>query len=184
MTLTEDGPDGRSQDLTCAEASEAFSIEEVTLENSHLLPDDNKKAIYFVTPMQGENKEIVFIGFTENLRKKFAAHKRRIEFEFLNRMGYQTKISWIALPEGTSHEEGHAAQRRYIRAFEPKLNDTYNTIGMLQAQESKKQNENCEQNQYGYLDKRIKNLQQAGDNQETVIKKIWEEIKERLMVNI
>ena len=163
--------------------NETFQIEELALSNSHLLPNENKKAIYFVTVMQGETKKIIYVGFTENLRKNFASHKRRMEFEFLTRMEYQISIFWIVLPEGTSHEEGHAAQRCYIRTFEPKLNDNYNTIGMLQAQESKKQNENCEQNQYGYLDKKVKNWQQTGDDQETVIKKIWEAIKERLMVN-
>jgi len=163
--------------------NETFQIEEMALSNSHLLPNDNKKAIYFVTVMQGETKKIIYVGFTENLRKNFANHKRRMEFEFLTRMEYQISIFWIVLPAGTSHEEGHTAQRCYIRTFEPKLNDNYNTIGMLQAQESKKQNENSEQNQYGYLDKKIENWQQTGDDQETVIKKIWEAIKERLMVN-
>jgi len=163
--------------------NESFQLEELVLSNSHLLPNENKKTIYFVTVMQEETKKIIYVGFTENLRKNFANHKRRMEFEFLTRMGYQISIFWIALPEGTSHEEGHAAQRCYIRTFEPKLNDNYNTIGMLQAQESKKQNENSEQNQYGYLDKKVKNWQQKGDDQETVIKKIWEAIKERLMVN-
>jgi hypothetical protein len=184
MTFTGDYPEGRSQDLTCAKSSEVFSIKEVTLENSHLLPDDNKKAIYFVTAMQGENKKIVFIGFTENLRRKFAAHKRKIEFEFLNRMGYQIKISWIGLPEGTSHKQGYAAQRCYIRLFEPKLNNDQNSIIVLQGEESKKQNENWEQAEYGYLEKQIENWRQSGDDQETIIKKIWEAGKESLMVNI
>jgi hypothetical protein len=32
-------------------ASEAFSIQEVSLENSHLLPEDRKSIVYFVTAM-------------------------------------------------------------------------------------------------------------------------------------
>ena len=109
--------------------NETFQIEELALSNRHLLPNENKKAIYFVTVMQGETKKIIYVGFTENLRKNFASHKRRMEFEFLTRLEYQISIFWIVLPEETSHEEGHAAQRCYIRTFEPKLNDNYNTIG-------------------------------------------------------
>jgi hypothetical protein len=109
----------------------------VALSNSHLLPDD-KKAIYFVTAMQGESKKIIFIGFTQNLRKNSSDHKRKLEFEFLDRMGYQINISWVVLPDGTREKEGYAVQRCYIRAFEPKLNDDLNTIAMLQAEESKK----------------------------------------------
>ena len=52
----------------------------------------------------------------------------------------------------------------------------------LQAEEARKQNKNCDQIQYGYLDKKIENWEQSGDDQETVIKKIWEAIKERFMV--
>jgi len=163
--------------------NEAFRLEEVALSNSQLLPDD-KKAIYFVTVMQGESKKIIFIGFTENLRRKIASHKRKLEFEFLDRMGYQINISWVALPDATREKEGYAVQRCYIRAFEPKLNDDLNTIARLQAEESKKQNENWDLGQYGYLDKQIENWQQSGNDQETLIKKIWEAGKERLMVNV
>jgi hypothetical protein len=88
------------------------------------------------------------------------------------------------LPEGTSHKQGYAAQRCYIRAFEPKLNNDQNTIVMLQGEESKKQNEIWEQGEYGYLDKQIENWRQSGDDQNTVIKKIWETGKQSLMVNI
>jgi hypothetical protein len=161
---------------------EAFRLEKLALNNSHLLPDENKKAIYFVTLIEGETKKIIFVGFTENLRRNFENHKRKIEFEFLTRMGYQINISWIVLPEGTSHEEGHAAQMCYIRVFESKLNENQNTFVSLQAEEAKKQSKNSEQRQYGYLDKKVENWQQSGDNQETVIKKIWEAIKERFMV--
>jgi hypothetical protein len=52
----------------------------------------------------------------------------------------------------------------------------------LQAEESRKQTKNSEQRQYEYLDKKIEKWQQSGDDQETVIKKIWEAIKERFMV--
>src|SRR4028119_645761 len=127
--------------------NEIFQIEELALSNSHLLPNDNKKAIYFVTVMQGETKKIIYVGFTENLRKNFASHKRRMEFEFLTRMEYQISIFWIVLPEGTSHEEGHAAQRCYIRTFRSELNENQNTFCSLQAEESRKQYKNCEQSQ-------------------------------------
>jgi hypothetical protein len=165
-------------------ASEAFSIQEVSLENSHLLPEDRKSIVYFVTAMQGENKKIIFIGFTENLRNKFANHKRKVDFEFLDRMGYQINISWIVLPEGSGHKEQDAVQRCYIWAFKPKLNCNQNTIATLQAEEARRQDENWEQCQYGYLDKQIEDWQQSGDDQDTLIKKIWEAGKERFLVNI
>jgi hypothetical protein len=165
-------------------ADEAFSIQEVTLENSHLLPEDRKPRIYFVTAMPGENKQIIFIGFAKNLRRKFATHKRKMDFEFLDRMGYQINISWIVLPDGISNKQENAVQMCYIWAFKPKLNCNHNTIATLQAEEIRRQNEKWEQSQYGYLDKQIENWQQSGDDQETLIKKIWEAGKERLMVNI
>ena len=163
--------------------NENFRLEKMALSDSHLLPNENKKAIYFVTVIEGETKKIIFVGFTENLRKNFENHKRKIEFEFLTRMGYQVNIFWIVLPQGTSHEEAHAAQMCYIRVFESKLNENQNTFVSLQAEETKKQSKNSEQRQYGYLDKKVENWQQNGDDQETVIKKIWEAIKERFMVN-
>ena len=162
--------------------NENFRLEKLALSNTHLLPNDNKKAIYFVTVIEGETKKIIFVGFTENLRRNFANHKRKIEFEFLTRMGYQINIFWIVLPQGTSHEEAHAAQMCYIRVFESKLNENQNTFVSLQAEEAKKQSKNSEQRQYGYLDKKVESWQQNGDDQETVIKKIWEAIKERFMV--
>jgi hypothetical protein len=162
--------------------NETLHFEKLGLSNSHLLPDENRKAIYFVTVMEGESKKIIFVGFTENLRRNFENHKRKIEFEFLTRMGYQINIFWIVLPEGTSHEEGHAAQMCYIRVFESKLNENQNSFVSLQAEEAKKQSKNSEQRQYGYLDKKVEKWQQNGDDQETVIKKIWEAIKERFMV--
>ena len=162
--------------------NENFRLEKMALSDSHLLPKENKKAIYFVTVIEGETKKIIFVGFTENLRKNFENHKRKIEFEFLTRMGYQINIFWIVLPQGTSHEEAHAAQMCYIRVFESKLNENQNTFVSLQAEETKKQSKNSEQRQYGYLDKKVENWQQNGDDQETVIKKIWEAIKERFMV--
>jgi len=162
--------------------NENFRLEKLGLSNSHLLPNDNIKAIYFVTVIEGETKKIIFVGFTENLRRNFENHKRKIEFEFLTRMGYQINIFWIVLPQGTSHEEGHAAQMCYIRVFESKLNENQNSFVSLQAEEAKKQSKNFEQRQYGYLDKKVEKWQQNGDDQETVIKKIWEAIKERFMV--
>jgi hypothetical protein len=68
--------------------SEVFSLEEVALQNTHLLPEYGKKVIYFVTAMQGESKTFLYIGFTINLRRKFKNHHRKIEFKFLNRIGY------------------------------------------------------------------------------------------------
>ena len=65
--------------------NETFRLEKMALNNSHLLPDENKKAIYFVTLIEGETKKIIFVGFTENLRRNFENHKRKIEFEFLTR---------------------------------------------------------------------------------------------------
>jgi hypothetical protein len=163
--------------------SEVFSLEEVALENTHLLPETRQSRVYFVTAMQGENKKVIFIGFAKNLRKKFAVHKRRMEFEFLDRMGYQINISWIVLPDGMSNKQKERVQGCYIWAFKPKLNYNYNTLATLEAEESRRRNERWDQSQYGYLDKQIENWQQSGDDQETLIKKIWEAGKERLMVN-
>ncbi len=163
-------------------ANESFYLQEVTLHNSYLLPEEKRWVVYFVTALQGENKKIIFIGFTQNLSEKFKDHKRKLEFEFLDRMGYQINISWVVLPDGTREREGYAVQKCYIRAFEPKLNDDRNTIAMLQAEESKRAKEKWEQGQYGYLDEQIENWQQNGDDQNTVIRKIWEAGKERLMV--
>jgi hypothetical protein len=161
-----------------------FRLEEVALSNSHFLPDDNQKAIYFVTVMQGGSKKIIFIGFAQNLRKKFATHKRKLEFDFLDRMGYQINISWLLFPDGTHEREEYAVQRCYIRAFEPKLNEDQNSIPMLQAEESKKQQEIREQSQYHHLEKQIENWQKNGDEQNTIIQKIWEVAKESLMLTI
>jgi len=158
--------------------SEVFSLEEVALENTHLLPEHGKKVIYFVTAMQGENKTFLYIGFTINLRRKFKNHHRKIEFEFLNRIGYQINISWIVLPNAIREKEGHVVQRCYIQAFEPKLNDDQNSFATVQAEELKKQFENWEQRRYEYLKKEIENWEQSGDDKDTIIKKIWEVCKE------
>jgi regulator of replication initiation timing len=148
------------------------------LENTHLLPEYGKKVIYFVTAMQGESKTFLYIGFTINLRRKFKSHHRKIEFEFLNRIGYQINISWIVLPNGIREKEGHVVQRCYIQAFEPKLNEDQNSIARVQAEELKKQFENWEQGRYEYLKKQIENWEQSGDDKDTIIKKIWEVCKE------
>jgi hypothetical protein len=55
-------------------ASEVISMKEVALENSHLLPEDKRKIIYFVTAMQGQDKKIVYIGFSQNLSKTLQNH--------------------------------------------------------------------------------------------------------------
>jgi len=158
--------------------SEVFSCEEVALENTHLLPEYGKKVIYFVTTMQGESKTFLYIGFTINLRRKFKHHHRKLEFEFLNRIGYQINISWIVFPDGIREKEGQAVQMCYIRAFEPKLNDDHNSFATVQAEELKKQFENWEQRRYEYLKKEIENWEQSGDDKDTIIKKIWEVCKE------
>jgi hypothetical protein len=164
--------------------SEVFSLQEVALENTHLLPEHGKKVIYFVTAMQGESKTFLYIGFTINLKRKFKKHHRKIEFEFLNRIGYQIKVSWIVLPNGIREKEGHVVQRCYIQAFEPKLNDDPNSFATVQAEEFKKHTETLEQWRYEYLKKQIENWEQSGDDKDTIIKKIWEVCKEPLMINI
>jgi hypothetical protein len=158
--------------------SEVFSLEEVALENTHLLPEHDKKVIYFVTAIQGESKTVLYIGFTINLRRNFKNHHRRIEFEFLNRIGYQINISWIVFPEGTSHKEGQAVQMCYIRAFKPKLNDDQNSVAKVQAEEFKKHMESRQQWRYEYLKKQIENWEQSGEDKDTIVKKIWEVCKE------
>jgi len=158
--------------------NEVFSCEQVALENTHLLPEYGKKVIYFVTAMQGESKTFLYIGFTISLRRKFKSHHRKIEFEFLNRIGYQISISWIVLPNEIREKEGHVVQRCYIQAFKPKLNEDENSIATVQAEERKKQFENWEQGRYEYLKKQIENWEQSGDDKDTIIKKIWEVCKQ------
>jgi len=158
--------------------SEVFSLEEVALQDIYLLPEYGKKVIYFVTAMQGESKTFLYIGFTINLRKKFKNHHRRIEFEFLNRIGYQINISWIVLPNAIREKEGHVVRRCYIQAFEPKLNEEQNSIATVQAEELRKQFKNWEQGRYEYLKKQIENWEQSGDDKDTMIKKIWEVCKQ------
>lgn len=175
MTFTNDCPCGRSQFFT--------ALEEMALTNSHLLPE-TKKVVYFVTAMQGESKKIIYIGFTPNLRRKFKDHNRKMEFEFLELMGYQINISWIVLPEGVREKQGQVIQAYYVRAFEPKLNIHQNTLAAAQAEESKKRIENLEQCKYDSLKKQVENWEQSGDDKDTIIKKIWEAGRERPMVHI
>jgi hypothetical protein len=158
-------------------------FEEMALGNSHLLPE-KKKVVYFVTAVQGESKKIIYVGFTPNLRRKFKNHKRIMEFEFLNRMGYQINISWIVLPDRMREKEGQVIQMCYVRAFEPKLNIHQNTFAAVQVEESKKRIENLEQCKYEDLKKQIENWEQSGDDKDTIIKKIWEAGRESPMVNI
>jgi len=175
MTFTNDCPCGRAQIFT--------AFEEMALGNSHLLPE-KKKVVYFVTAMQGESKKIIYVGFTPNLRIKFKDHKRKMEFEILDRMGYQINISWIVLPDRMREKEGQVIQMCYIRAFEPKLNIHQNTFAAVQVEESKKRIENLEQCKYESLKKQVENWEQSGDDKDTIIKKIWEAGRERLTVNI
>jgi hypothetical protein len=169
--------------LSCGRSQIFTAFEEMALGNSYLLPDQ-KKVVYFVTAMQGESKKIIYVGFTPNLRKKFKDHKRIMEFEFLDRMGYQINISWIVLPDRMREKEGQVIQMCYIRAFEPKLNIHQNTFAAVQVEESKKRIENLEQCKYESLKKQVENWEQSGDDKDTIIKKIWEAGRERLTVNI
>jgi hypothetical protein len=158
--------------------SEVFSVKEVALENIDLLPEYAEKVIYFVTAAQGESKNFLYIGFTTNLKRKFKRHNRKVEFEFLNKIGYQINISWVVLPNGISEREGQAVEMCYKRALEPKLNDEQNSFFKIQFEESKKQFENREQRRYEYLKKQIENWEQTGDDKDTIVKKIWELCKE------
>ncbi len=177
--------------------SEVFCVEKVTLENTHLLPEDRKPIVYFIISMQGGYKKIVYIGFTHCLRQKWINHHRKIEFEFLNRMGYQINIFGIVLPEAISHTEGQALHTFYQRIFEPKLNKDRNTFVVIQAEHIKKQIETLEQNgcehykeqiknsgqnEYDDLKKQIETWEQSGDDKATIINKIWKVNKERLIV--
>ena len=107
-----------------------------------------------------------------------------MEFEFLNRMGYQINISWIVLPDRMREKEGQVIQMCYVRAFEPKLNTHQNTFAAVQVEESKKRIENLEQCKYEDLKKQVENWEQSGNDKDTIIKKIWEAGRDRLMVNI
>jgi len=158
--------------------SEVFSLEEVALENSDLLPKYGKKVVYFVTAMQGESKIFLYIGITVDLRMKFKNHSRKIEFEFLKRIGYQINICWIVFPHRTSQKKLQAIQTSYVQIFEPKLNDDQNTFAAVQVEEKKKRVENWEQSRYEYLKKKVEKWEQSGDDKETIIKKIWEVCKQ------
>jgi len=164
--------------------SEVFSVKEVALENIGLLPECGEKVIYFVTAMQGESKNFLYIGFTTNLRRKFKAHNRKVEFEFLNKIGYQINISWVVLPNGIREKEAQAVEMCYKRALELKLNDEQNSFFKIQFEEAKKQFEDREQRRYEYLKKQIEKWERSGDNKDTIIKKIWELCKEPLTVKI
>jgi len=158
--------------------NEVFAVKEVALENINLLPECGQKVIYFVIAMQGETKIFLYIGFTINLSRKFKQHKRKIEFEFLSRIGYQINISWVVLPEGTREKEGQAIEMCYRRTFQPKLNGEQNSLVAVQAEEAKKQFENREQQRYEYLKKQIENWEKSGEDKDTIIKKIWELCRE------
>ena len=169
-------------------ASEVFCVEKVTLENTDLLPEDRKPIVYFVMSVQGGHKNIVYIGFTHCLRQKWINHHRKLEFEFLHRVGYQINILGIVLSQATSHIEGQAVQVLYRRIFEPKLNNDRNSFVVIQAEHIKKQIEILEQNgcehykefiknsgqdKYEDLKKQIETWEQSGDDKLTIIEKIW-----------
>jgi len=180
-------------------SSEVISMKEVALENSHLLPEDKRKIIYFVTAIQGQDKKIVYIGFSQNLSKTLQNHYRKIELEFLNRMGYQVNIFGMVLPDEISEGEVQALHIFYTRIFQPKLNDDYNTFVVIQSEQIKKRIETSElkgfqyfqkqikdwgQNEYEELKKQIENWEQSENEKDTIIKKIWELGKEHLRINI
>ena len=156
-------------------ASEVFCVEKVTLENIDLLPEDRKPIVYFVMLTQGGHQNIIYIGFTYGLRQKWRNHPQKIEFEFLNRIGYQINIFCIVLPETTNNEEGQAVQALYRRILEPKLNKDRNTFVVIQAEQIKKQIEILEQNGCEYYKEPIKKARQ--DRYEELKKQIqiWEE---------
>jgi predicted GIY-YIG superfamily endonuclease len=158
--------------------SEVFAVKEVALENMDLLPETLETVIYFVTATQEKSKNFFYIAFTSNLRKKFKKHNREVEFEFLNKIGYQINIFWLVLPKGITQREAQAVEMCYKRALERKLNDEENSLFKIQAEESRKQFENWEQWRYEYLKKQIENWEQSGDDKDTIIKKIWELCKE------
>jgi len=156
-------------------ASEVFCVEKVTLENIDLLPEDRKPIVYFVMLTQGGHQNIIYIGFTYGLRQKWRNHPQKIEFEFLNRIGYQINIFCIVLPKTTNNEEGQAVQALYRRILEPKLNKDRNTFVVIQAEQIKKQIEILEQNGCEYYKEPIKKARQ--DRYEELKKQIqiWEE---------
>ena len=158
--------------------SEVFSLEEVALENSDVLPGYGKKVVYFVTAMQGESKIFLYVDMTVDLRMKFKNHPRKIEFEFLKRIGYQINICWIVFPDRTTQKKLQLMQISYVQIFEPKLNGDQNTFAAVQAEERKKRLENWEQSRYEYLKKKVEKWEQSGDDKDTIIKKIWEVCKE------
>jgi hypothetical protein len=169
-------------------ASEVFCVEKVTLENIDLLPEERKPIVYFVMSTQGGHKNIIYIGFTYCLRQKWITHPQKIEFEFLNRIGYQIDIFCIVLPEKTNNEEGQAVQAVYRRILEPKLNKERNTFVVIQAEQIKRQIEMLEQNgceyykdpvkklrqdRYEELKKQIQIWEENGEDKSTIIDKIW-----------
>jgi len=168
-------------------ASEVFSVEKVTLQNIYLLPEDRKPRVYFVMLTQGEHKNIIYVGFTHCLRQKWINHHRKIEFEFLNRIGYQINIFGIVLPEIT-HVEGQAVQALYRKVLQPKLNRDRNSFAVIQAEQIKKQikfleEKECEnykklikkspQDRYEDLKKQIEIWEQDEEDKSTIIDKIW-----------
>jgi len=158
--------------------SEVFAVKEVALENINLLAECGQKVIYFVTAIQEETEIFLYIGFTINLSRKFKQHKRKIEFEFLSRIGYQINISWIVLPNEVREKEVQAIETCYRRIFQPKLNGEQNSLAAVQADQLKKQLQNREQRRYEYLKKQIENWEQSGEDKDTIIKRIWELCKE------
>jgi hypothetical protein len=168
-------------------ASEVFSVEKVTLQNIYLLPEDRKPIVYFVMLTQGGYKNIIYVRFTHCLRQKWINHRRKIEFEFLNRIGYQINIFGIVLPEITN-VEGQAVLALYRKILQPKLNRDRNSFAVIQAEQIKKQIKMLEENEcenykkliksspqdrYEDLKKQIEIWEQNGDDKSTIIDKIW-----------
>jgi hypothetical protein len=143
-------------------------FEEMAFSDRYLLPEDIGWVLYFVTAMQGESKKIVYTSFTRNLRRKFASHKKKLEFEFLDMMGCQVNISWTVFPAEIEPKEVESLCNFYIVGLKPKLNSYSNTFAGIQAERLKKQ---------------VENWEQLGTDREGVIEKIWQAGKEFLIAN-
>jgi len=137
--------------------NDVFSLQEVMLENKHLLPD--ARGIYFVTIMKGEAKEIILIGSVKSLKEKWKKHFRKIELDFLNRLGFRVCISWVLVPTDVTSKELQETTGFYIKAFQPILNSSL-TISITVEHE--------------LIKKRIEYWQEQGDDKSTIVNRIWE----------
>ncbi len=87
----------------------------VTLEALGNLPETC--GIYFAIEI--ETGEILYIGRTENFRKRWQAHHRLTELRGIG----QIKIAWLEIcPD--QHVNIHAIEREAIETFAPRMNNT------------------------------------------------------------